>query len=558
MIAGSRTTPRAVREHGSILLLACVCYFPFLMQALHIDSDMLVHASRQVLSAPLDPKLGDYGGNMVLHDHTNMPRSSLFYRCGHPPLLPYVYAPVAAIANDREWPYHLVSFVFYLAAIYGVWHMLGHFVSPTLRWAGTVLWTISPALVVNSHTVMWDVPITAMMIWALSLLVSGTRADSGRAIAASGVVTGLAAVTKTNAVLLYPVLGGYLIATRRWRHLLAWLPGALAFPLAWVGHNLVYFDRIQYLSIGLFNPHLGDFRYRLERVVSFLGGCVTLPVFWIWLMLARAGHRLRIVPFALLGLLWGTLLVAVLNKPLSVGLAAAVFACAGAWCLLRMCTFGLRTGTLNISSAEAYLLSGYAAGYLPILIALPSASVRYMLPFVPLAVLALVEEVSRLSDRQRRRFLIAAAAVGLPFVLALATADYLFCEADRELPRTLEAAEYRPEQTWYFGRLSYEWYLFHAGYKNLRTSRGAPEPGDFLVHELIPGDYTPHGSLASTCTLEPLDTISFFGFPLRTKGLFGGFYGDSRLPYSIAPGQPQKAFVVYRLLSRRGGEDVDE
>jgi hypothetical protein len=376
------------------------------MQALHIDSDMLVHASRQVLSAPLDPKLGDYGGNMVLHDHTNMPRSSLFYRCGHPPLLPYVYAPVAAIANDREWPYHLVSFVFYLAAIYGVWHMLGHFVSPTLRWAGTVLWTISPALVVNSHTVMWDVPITAMMIWALSLLVSGTRADSGRAIAASGVVTGLAAVTKTNAVLLYPVLGGYLIATRRWRHLLA-----------------------------------------------------------------RAGHRLRIVPFALLGLLWGTLLVAVLNKPLSVGLAAAV---------------------------------------------------------------------------------------GLPFVLALATADYLFCEADRELPRTLEAAGYRPEQTWYFGRLSYEWYLFHAGYKNLRTSRGAPEPGDFLVHELIPGDYMPHGSLASTCTLEPLDTISFFGFPLRTKGLFGGFYGDSRLPYSIAPGQPQKAFVVYRLLNGRGGEDVDE
>lgn len=545
------------REHGSILLLACMCYFPFMTQALHIDSDMLVHAARQVLQDPLEPKLGDYGRNMILHDHTNMPQSSLFYRCGHPPLLAFLYAPVAAVAHGREWPYHLVTFVFYLLAVYGVWHLLGHFVSPTLRWAGTLLWTISPALVINSHTIMWDVPITAMMIWALSLLVKGTRANSRRAIIASGIVTGLAAVTKVNAVLLYPLLGGYLIATRRWRQLFTWLPGALVFPLVWVGHNLIYFNRIQYLSIGLFNPHLGDFRYRFERIISFLGGCVTLPVFWLWLMGGRPGRRLRIVPFAFLGLVWGALLVAVLNRPVPIALAAAVFACAGSWCLLRMCTLGFRPGTLTVSRGEAFLLSGYAAGYLPILIALPSASIRYMLPFVPLAVLALVEEVSLLSDRHRRWFFSLAFAVGLPFVLALGTADYLFCEADRELPQSLRNAGYRPGRTWYFGRLSYDWYLFHAGYRNIRTSSGKPKPGDFLVHELIPGDYAPDNSVGSAFTLEPLDTLSFFRFPLRTKGLFGGFYGDSRIPYSLAWGQPQKAFVVYRL-SPRGGKKNSE
>jgi len=81
---------------------------------------MLVHTSRQMLVHPLDPPLGDFGSLLVLHDHTNMPPSSVFYRNGHPPLLPALLAPVIALAGNREWPLHLALFPAYLLSVVAV------------------------------------------------------------------------------------------------------------------------------------------------------------------------------------------------------------------------------------------------------------------------------------------------------------------------------------------------------------------------------------------------------------------------------------------------------
>jgi hypothetical protein len=81
-----------------ILIVAAACYFPFVNKAVHIDSDMLVHSTRQFLINPVNPPLGEYGVHMAQHDTTGMPKTSVFYRIPHGPLLSLYLMPIAAIA----------------------------------------------------------------------------------------------------------------------------------------------------------------------------------------------------------------------------------------------------------------------------------------------------------------------------------------------------------------------------------------------------------------------------------------------------------------------------
>jgi hypothetical protein len=131
--------------------------------------------------------------------------------------------------------------------------------------------------------------------------------------------------------------------------------------------------------------------------------------------------------------------------------------------------------------------------------------------------------------------------------LGLSTADYLFCDADRRLPAQLSQRGYQPGHTWYFGRLSFDYYLHQAGYRNGRMDHGKPVAGDFAVCEQIPGEYSLGSFMDPSAAVEPIDTLSYYRFPLRTKGLLAGFYGDDRLPFSVNWHAPQKEFVVYKI-----------
>jgi hypothetical protein len=152
-----------------------------------------------------------------------------------------------------------------------------------------------------------------------------------------------------------------------------------------------------------------------------------------------------------------------------------------------------------------------------------------------------------LASAEQRWFWRTAFALTIPLSLALGVSDYLFSEADRSLPVKLAAKGYLPGHTWYFGRLSFDYYMYQAGFRNGRVDPGSPATGDYAVEESIPGEYSLSAFLSPDRIVEPVDTLSFFRFPLRTKGLFAGFYGNDRLPYSLNFNAPQKQFVVYKI-----------
>jgi hypothetical protein len=134
----------------------------------------------------------------------------------------------------------------------------------------------------------------------------------------------------------------------------------------------------------------------------------------------------------------------------------------------------------------------------------------------------------------------------------LCIADAQFCGADRSLGTDCIKTGYSPDKTWYFGRLSFDYYLHSLHFKMLHATadQDTPAPGDFLIEESVPGDYSSKTMLQNHLSATPIDTFSYGAMPLRTMPPNGGFYGTDRLPFTIAWSLPQKRFVIYRIDRR--------
>jgi len=466
-------------------------------------------------------------------------------------MLPLILSPVSRIADTKEWPFHCAMFIFYLAAIYGGWYLFGLLFPRNLQLYGTLVWALSPALLTIAHTVMWDVPITAMNLWILALFIDAIRRERRDLIVACGIVTGLAAITKTNCLPLYFVIGGYLLATRKFRLFFLWLPGALVFPLAWIAHNIIVFGKVQYISTRLFNPIPGDVRYRFERNISFIGGSILFPLWWYWLFIKTEKVRRQTFISACAVAIWSGLLFYVLKFPFWFCLTYWVFGTVGLQALICM-IFWWREPVAFASKRDRVLVSLYAFLYVVLMHGFPSASIRYMLPLLPCIVIIMLHYMQKLGPRELQWFRITNLTIIALLSIGLSIFNYLLGNACRKLPEDLMNRGCLPEHTWYFGRLSFDYYLFQAGFQNTLTSPHVPQEGDYLIEESIPADYPHAWHIPAKFTFENIDTLRYYYFPLRTSGLYAGFDGGSRLPYVLNRHNPVRQFILYRLRKKSG------
>jgi 4-amino-4-deoxy-L-arabinose transferase-like glycosyltransferase len=533
-----------LRHHALILLIAVASYFPFVNQAVNVDSDLFMHMAQQLSQHPINPPLGEYGRHLIQHEKTLMPQSSVYYRCSHPPLLPLLFSPVALLFGNTEWPYHAGMFAFYLLAIYGAWFFFGLWLTTKQSLYATLLWTVCPALVVNSHTLMWDMPITALMLWSFAFGVKANRTNSVRMTLYSGLIAGIAALVKSNCIPLFILMPFLFVQSGKRKLCVIWLTSALPFPLLWIIHNLIFFGKVQYFSTNLFHPIIGDIRYRLERSIGFLGGCIVLPVFWYWLIFATK-QKLKIpVLCGIAVIVWGMLLVIMLHKSVVFGIAYTLFAWPGLWAFVRILD---RKEYVASDNSDIKIVHIFVVLYIMLIISFPSASVRYMLPVIPMVILTIAILAQKLPAKSMHWFWATAIATTILLSGSVSIADYLLSDADRLLPKKLIARGYMPQHTWYFGRLGYDWYLYKSGYKNIRTEKDIPKAGDFLIEEILPLGYTAAQLLPKNLNVTPVETLTFFSYPVRTMGCGAGFYGSDRLAYGVAFGWPQKIYSVNRI-----------
>jgi len=135
------------------------------------------------------------------------------------------------------------------------------------------------------------------------------------------------------------------------------------------------------------------------------------------------------------------------------------------------------------------------------------------------------------------------------FVLSMSLSiyDHLLTQANRRIPTDLIQKGYLPNQTWYYGKLSIDYYMYQKGFQKLRVSKSGPSIGDFVIHEVTPPDFEIQNLLPGSYQFIPVDTLRYYKFPLRTRKPYGGFYGESRLPYFLDWTSPVREIIVYQI-----------
>jgi 4-amino-4-deoxy-L-arabinose transferase-like glycosyltransferase len=523
---------------------------PFVNKALQADSDMLVHASCMTALNPLAPPLGDYGRHMAAYNiHTGMPAGSLFYRCPHGPLLPLLLAPIASVAGNVEWPYHLALFPFSVAAVLGCYFLLLHLTTRPVAFLASVLMALAPVFVVNSHNIMWDIPVFAFMLWSLGLLISATRTKSILLIAISGVLAGCATITKMSAMPLLLCSVIFLIALRDKRLLAAWLLPAVTIPFAWAAHNYATYGVIQFLSTNHMNLLPADMRYKLERFVFYLGGVAAFPLGWWWIMVRQRENRLFFRISAIAGLLWATALFFVFHYSINLTLTCTVLGSAGIWAGLSTVYLLFRKQKLSLSAEERFLLCGFFLLYGCFLLVIPTAEPRFILPIAPFFVLLLASSAENLKKTEKRIFIIALLIGQALLSMALAHADSLVADADRKLPDILKAHGYTPANTGYYGRLQFDYYLWKAGYAMLGVDTARVKTLGYVVESHVPGDLKASSASLTHAPMTLVHTFANSYFPLRTCPPGCGLYGEDRLPYGLNLRLPLKSYNVYSVGS---------
>ena len=257
---------------GALLLLL----LPFVTRAFHIDDPLFLWAADHIRKEPTNP----YNFNVMWYA-TERPMSLVME---NPPLASYYLALVRALFGPGELAAHLAFFCVALAASYGAFLVARRFCANALLAAALAAFT--PVFLVSSLTVMSDVLMLALWIFAVHFWLIGLDRGQHVAFLVAAVLMALATYAKYFGVALLPLLLVYSAMKMRkagwWLAYLA-IPGLAAalYEIAGrqlYGHGLL-FNAARYAVV----TNVGFGRFTLSKVgvdFAFLGACVASAVFF--------------------------------------------------------------------------------------------------------------------------------------------------------------------------------------------------------------------------------------------------------------------------------------
>ena len=188
-----------------LLLLTVAGLAPFAGKAFFIDDTLFLRAAEQIQKHPLD----FYGFNINWYGYT-MPMTVAF---DNPPLASYYLALVASLFGWGEWTLHLAFLLPALAAMWGTFALAKNYCRRPFTAALMAL--LTPAFLISATTVMCDVTQLAFWVWTLVFFEKGLRTGNGAAFLTSGIMAGLAMLTKYLGLSLIPLLLAYGFCSQR-------------------------------------------------------------------------------------------------------------------------------------------------------------------------------------------------------------------------------------------------------------------------------------------------------------------------------------------------------
>ncbi|HWX23240.1 MAG TPA: glycosyltransferase family 39 protein [Candidatus Binatia bacterium] len=600
------------------LLLTLVSLSLFASKAFFIDDPLFLRVAQQIQKHP-----ADFFGSTMNWGHTTTPMIDVF---DNPPLACYYLAVVASVAGWSEPALHLAFLLPALAAVGGIFLLAKHHCErPGLA---AVLVPASPVFLISATTVMCDVLMLAFWVWAVVAFEEGlgtstsetrtpkprnpneirnpkpepTRPDACSSdfdlrpsfglrnsafglpnhlcFLLSGVLAGLACLTKFPALALVPLLLAYgFIKQRRlgWWLIAPLLPLLFAGSYEWLtyhlyghGHLLQAAAYSRKQTAGL---NLGE---RLILGAGFAGGCF-LPI----LLYAPLLWPRRVLLAGLILIPLGLLLL-----PLASTLAPLLHPKAGRnwWLALQETVFVLGGFQLlwlaaydgwQRRDADALLLLLWTFGVFVFATFVNwTISGRSFLPLAPalgILVARRLENRESISHERTRRtqtgasffsslrswcsfvakyshrrwLMFLPAFAGLLVTLLLVKADANEAKAQRDAALALCAKYQRAGRTvWFEGHWGFQYYMESRGASPLDMVHPEVKPGDIVV---VPNS-APGVSRPDPNTVVLLEAVKYlpntWGSTMNPS-VGAGFYNVYRGPLPFAAGRikPDYYFV---------------
>ncbi len=419
---------------------------------------------------------------------------------------------------------------------------------------------LTPVFLISGTTLMCDMLLLAFWVWAVALFDNGLRRPAAAMFLASGVLGGLAVLTKFSGLSLVPLLLVYgWMKSRRpgWWLAAPLVPLLFAAGYEWLTHRLYGHGLLTYAA-----AYTARFRESTQGSswengawgVAFMGGCFLPALFlapWLW------SRR---------GLLAGICLAGIcaVALPYMAKLAKLLWPPQGGlnWWMLLQCAACAIAGVQMLALAFSDVWERRDAASVMLLLWILGVTAfgavinwtitaRSFLPLAP----ALGIVLARRLDRKRgvltdlRPVWLASPALAAAVVsLILVKADYDLANSGRRAAQTL-VREHSPagKQLWFAGHWGFQYYMEQYGAKPVDSRKPEMQPGDLVV-------YPNHGSnigIPDSTTMKLVTTVTYFPngqVATMNPSVGAGFYAAvlGPLPFAIGSLEPER-YQVFEM-----------
>ncbi len=520
-----------------VLILSLLIFAPFSGKRFSLDSPVSIHVARQIAIDPINPPLGKFGNYLVPWNKTELPQTSVFYATPHPPLLQIYLAPFIAIFGENELLLNWLMFPFYILSVLFFYGCMNILRIPFRKWL-TLLFCVAPAVVINSHDIMVDIPLCALTLGSFYFLFRNRKSSDA---VMAGLMVALAMLTKITAGTLFLAAGLFYVSLKSWRRLALFLIPVILLYGAWCIQNLLVFGTLQITSNGHMRYIWGDIRYRFERMISYGGGTILFPGFPLILAFIISSWRKPAILIFTATSIWSILLVCHLDYSWSAAAFYSVCSASGLLILIGTIQFFL----YNRAQAEfkalllhtvlqligGLFLTLYASRYLtPVLLSL-FLGVAYLMKEIP-------------AEKLRRTVFPVLLTAEICLTVFLSIGDIVYSSIPYRLSRDL-LAKYDSSLIRYAGRLGYLYYLDHSGMNYCQRGE-LPSKGELILRNTENSDDEYLLQCIST-RATPIDTFTYPLFTFSTVGGRAGFYGHDRLPFALLLGSPESRYILYQI-----------
>jgi len=540
--------------HRTLAALAgatVLCLLLFIDKAFHIDDVLFLHVAEQIKRAPWD----FYGFEINWRDTVEPIHGFTM----NPPLTGYYLAAAGLLLGSSEIALHLAFLLPAVLLVLGG-AKLARACGASAGWTGAMM-LATPAFLVSSTSVMSDVLLASLYVWAVVFWVQGV--DEGRVgcLVAAAFLALAAVMTRYFAVSLVPLLAAYAMVkrggSRRALLLLLLLPvlGLIAYdqyttklygePLFW---NATAFPWNAHEASGETLP------LRLLSGLTFLGGGVIIAAFLIPVFATRRSGLIWLLGFLLLAIVMVFFPKTAGDESSGVALwlrAAqfAFFVCSGVM-LLGM------TGIMVVrrKDAKALLLALWIFGTFGFCAVVNwTVNVRSFLPALPALCVVLTMGAAPWL-RRRNRALCAALLIAGMSSLAVAASDYRWANSARRVAREFcREAQGGDAVRRFAGHWGFQYYMERGGAHAIDYKRDTFRIGErIVVPEMNTGVFPfPPESLRvlRRVVIYPwLNVGTSASLQLMNARQGVGFYtaGWGLLPFAITPRTAQ-GYHVFEL-----------